>query len=171
MSVRSCASMLLLFFAGLPPAVGSCLSSDYPRGITRKEVTLGAAPKAPFFYVRSFDYHYVVVFEPDALLQMLKGMKDGRAKELRSRVEGAVPLRSSFDLSALLFEDPDLFSPLQTITTVGLERGVAALEYLPTGAFEAKARMQADNSSKGYSLTFKALSGQFLVWDVRCIAD
>ena len=124
----------------------ACTTKDYPLGSLRKELVAAPMPAAPYFYVRTFDYHYFLAISSLDVVAEAERLF-GPAGEFSSHVKSVLPLQRNFDLSAVVLQNPDLFTPLQWFTTRILEQGKAAIVRLPDGGVEATAVMEVQNTA------------------------
>lgn len=168
--MRTAATVLACAAIFSPAASIACLSSEYPKGVTVTTVTLPKSPASPFYYVRTFDYHYVIAFESRALEQLLSGGAAYGGQALLNDLHADANAMGDVDLSRYVLANPDHFSAVQSLSVLGLERAMASVVFLPDGSDVAQVTMHVDNDSGGYEIRFDA-NGTFLVGEVRCIAD
>ena len=168
--MRAASLALALAMIGTPMVSLACVSADYPKGRTVKMVAFPKAPTAPFFYVRTFDYNYAIVFDQRVVTQLLGSGAVYGGEALLKDPQAEAPLAGNVDLSGLILRKQEHFSAVQHLSVVGLERALASVVLLPEGTDVLKVKMLVENRTEGYTIRFDA-NGNLIAWVVRCIAN
>ena len=85
--MRVAVVVLAVALINTPTQARACVSPDYPKGRTVKVIQLPKVPSSPYYYVRTFDFGYVMMsnyaFERTAMRQ--RNHRRDRAAAQRER--------------------------------------------------------------------------------------